>query len=252
MPYYSRDNYRLYYYIDGKGQPVVFLHGYLGSSKSHWGKQLENPDLSSQFQLIAPDLRGYAKSSLGKRVEKNKTEDHILDIRMLLIDELKLNKNPIFVGYSVGGTLALMYAIKYPGSTQAIVLVSPRPFLHETTRAWNFLAKEKRTGKKKSAFASFLWSIVKRFQKLLSYIYTKRRLRKSQNYLQQLEELEFPILMLYGNKDTVNPSIAFEVLKKHLPQAQIIEFDGDHGITHEHYEEFNKILLEFLNESKIT
>ncbi|MFX0185026.1 MAG: alpha/beta fold hydrolase [Candidatus Hodarchaeota archaeon] len=252
MPYYTRDKYRLYYYIEGKGQPVVFIHGYLGSSMSHWGKQLENREFSTQFQLIAPDLRGFAQSSIGKRVEKHKTEDHILDIRTLLVDELKLEKNPIFVGYSVGGTLALMYTIRYPGSTQAIVLVSPRPFLHKSTRAWNILAKEKRTGKKKSIFISFLWGIVKRFQKFISYIYTKRQLGKSQDYLQQLEELDIPILMLYGNKDTVNPSIAFEILKKNLPQAQIIEFDGDHGITHEHYEEFNQILLNFLNENKIS
>lgn len=252
MPYYTRDKYRLYYYIEGEGQPVVFIHGYLGSSMSHWGKQLDNSDLSTQFQLIAPDLRGFAKSSLGKKVEKHKTEDHILDLRTLLVDELKLEKSPILVGYSVGGTLALMYTIRYPGSTQAIVLVGPRPFLHKSIRAWNFLAKEKRTGEKKSTLISFLWRIVKRFQKLISYIHTKRQVRKSQDYLQQLEELDIPILMLYGNKDTVNPSIAFEILKKNLPQAQVIEFDGDHGIIHEHYEEFNQILLDFLNENKIS
>ena len=55
--------------------------------------------------------------------------------------------------------------------------------------------------------------------------------------------------MLHGNKDTVNPSITYNVLKKHLPQAEVIEIDGDHGIIHEHPEEFNNILYEFLTQT---
>ena len=245
MPYYTRDGYKLYYHHHGNGYPIVFLHGYLGSSQSHWGAQLHDTQLS-QFQLIAPDLRGYGKSSAGKRVEKHLTSDHIFDLKELITNTLQLQQKPVFVGYSIGGTLALMYAIKFSNSVQGIVLVSPRPFLGEITRSWNFLAKEKRSGENKSIIISLLWRVVKRVQKSKTYISIKRQYKRSRPYLQQLEELDLPIIMIHGNQDSVNPSVAFRVLKKHLPQAQIRELQSDHGITHEHPELFNELLLDFL------
>ncbi|MFX0125160.1 MAG: alpha/beta fold hydrolase [Candidatus Hodarchaeota archaeon] len=245
MPYYIRDGYELYYQHKGDGYPIVFIHGYLGSSQTHWGIQLNDIRLSD-FQLIAPDLRGYGKSSVGKKVEKHHTSDHILDLHELIIKRLKLQHKPIFVGYSIGGTLALMYAIQYPDKIQGIVLVSPRPFLGEITRSWNFLAKEKRSGENRSLIISFLWRIVKRVQKIKTYFSIKRQYKRSSSYLQQLEQINVPIIMIHGNQDTVNPCITYQVLKKHLPQAQIIELESDHGIAHEHPEHFHDLLYEFL------
>jgi pimeloyl-ACP methyl ester carboxylesterase len=245
MPYYTRDGYKLYYHHNGDGYPIVFIHGYLGSSQTHWGSQLDDIRFS-QFQLIAPDLRGYGKSSIGKRVEKHRTVNHIFDLQELIVNTLKLQNKPIFVGYSIGGTLALMYAIKYPENVQGIVLVSPRPFLGEITRSWNFLAKEKRSGGNRSLGISLLWKVVKRVQKMKTYISIKRQYKHSSPYLQQLEQIDVPIIMIHGNQDTVNPAITYRVLKKHLPQAQIIELQSDHGIAHEHPEQFNELLYDFL------
>ncbi|UCG03485.1 MAG: alpha/beta hydrolase [Candidatus Heimdallarchaeota archaeon] len=249
MPYYTRDGYQLYYYRNGEGYPIVFVHGYLGSSQTHWGSQLNNNQFS-QFHLIAPDLRGYGRSSIGKKVEKHHTEDHLLDMHELITNELQLKQKPVFVGYSIGGTLALKYAIKYPENVQSIVLVSPRPFLGKITRSWNFLAKEKRSGENRSLLISILWRIVKRVQKIKTYISIKRQYKGSNQYIQQLEQIDVPILMIHGNKDTVNPSITYRVLKEHLPKAKIIELESDHGIAHEHSEQFNDILYEFLIKTK--
>ncbi len=249
MPYFTRNGYRLFYHhsgLIGKGRPVIFIHGYLGSSQSHWGAQLENEELNSQFEIIAPDLRGFAKSSLGKKVEKHKTKDHILDIHEILTKELNLNKKPIFVGYSIGGTLALLYSLQYQ-NVKAIILVSPRPFLHKTTRPWNFLSKEKRTGENKNFIASLIWKVVKKIQKGFSYVDTKRKRRSQKEYLRELSHLQVPILMIYGSKDTVNPSITFNTLKEYLHEnTEVIEFEGDHGITHEHPDKFNRILVDFI------
>ncbi|MFW9993003.1 MAG: alpha/beta fold hydrolase [Candidatus Odinarchaeota archaeon] len=254
MPYFTRNGYQLYYHHSGnvgKGYPVVFIHGYLGSSRSHWGPQLDDSRLNSLYEIIAPDLRGFAKSSRGKLVEKHETEDHILDIHALLTEELKLKHKPIFVAYSIGGTLALLYTIKYHNA-RAILLVSPRPFLSKTTRAWSFLSKEKRTSKKNRKTAQ-LWKVIKRIQRIISHFHTMQGRWTSKAYLKEVGELDVPIMMLHGNKDTVNPSITYETLKEHLPsETKVIEFEGDHGISHEHPEEFNRILFDFLeaNEEK--
>lgn len=248
MPTYTRKGYELFYEEIGEGPPIIFIHGYLGSSRSHWGPQLDDEKLFSKYRLIAPDLRGFAKSSKGKFVETSKTDDVIEDIHYLITETLKLSRKPVLVGYSVGATLGILYHFKYPDSVSGLVLVSPRPFIHKTTRAWNFLAKDKRSGEKKQSTSSFIWSIVKRIQKMVTYFATNIQKRRSKEYLEELQNITIPVLLLHGTKDTVNPKIVFNVLKENLPNHSVINvMKGDHGIAHEHTEEFNRILLNFLS-----
>ncbi|MHA1941407.1 MAG: alpha/beta fold hydrolase, partial [Candidatus Hodarchaeales archaeon] len=245
---YTREGYQLFYEAKGKGLPILFIHGYLGSSRSHWGPQLDDEELFSRYHLIAPDLRGFAKSSKGKFVETNRTDDIIEDIHFLIKDTLKLTSKPVLIGYSVGATLGILYHLKYPDSVSGLVLVSPRPFIHKTTRAWNFLAKDKRSGEEKRSTSSLTWSIVKRLQKIVSYFATYIQKRRSKEYLEELKKITIPVLILHGTEDTVNPQIVFSVLKNNLPNhSEIHILEGDHGIAHEHTAEFNRILRNFLS-----
>lgn len=248
MPYYTREGYKLYYEDIGDKQksPIVFIHGYLGSSRSHWGPQLDDEKLSSKYRLIAPDLRGFAKSSVGKFVEKNKTQTILEDIHYLVTEVLKLD-NPVFMGYSIGATLCLMYHMQYLQEIRGLILVGPRPFTSSTTRSWNFLAKEKRSEEKKKSASTFTWSIVKRLQKAGTYISTQYQKRRNKDYLEQINQIEVPILMIYGTKDSVTPQLVFKTIKEHLPsQTDYYIYDGDHGIAHERTEEFNKLISDFL------
>ncbi len=249
MPYFTRNDYQVFYETTGDGSPVVFIHGYLGSSRSHWGRQLDDPKLSAKYHMIAPDLRGFAKSSLGKFVEKNRTLDILEDIHYLLNKVLNLKENPVLIGYSVGAALCMEYCIRYPEKVNGLVLLGPRPFLHKNTRSWNFLAKEKRTEEKKKSASSFTWSIVKRFQKAFTYMATVIQKRQNKDYLLQLEQIDAPILMIYSLKDTVTPQLVFNTMKDHLPNhTQYYVYDGDHGFANECTEEFNSLLLNFLSE----
>lgn len=256
MPYYSRDGLNLFYHDSGdlssSRPPIVFIHGYLGSSQAHWGKQLNDNTLSKRNRLIAPDLRGFGNSDignsrLGKYVQTHKTEDSIDDIRALIKDELNIQDEPIVCGYSIGGTLALVYSLKFP--VKGVILVCPRPFLSKKTRSWRFLAKEKRSGESKKSANSFLWVIVKRVQKVYAYFEVLIKKRTSSKYLLELQGLDVPVLLLYTEEDSVSPSVAFKILEQNLPieKTRVITFSGDHGITHEQPELFKKYLNDFIN-----
>jgi pimeloyl-ACP methyl ester carboxylesterase len=250
LPYYERDDYKLFYEDTGEGSSsIVFIHGYLGSSRSHWGKQLDDQKLYSKFQLVAPDLRGFAKSSLGKFVEKNKTEDIINDIHYLITEVLKL-ENPILIGYSVGATICVLYHLKYTNTVKGLVLVGPRPFISKSTRSWNFLAKEKRTDEKQKSASSFTWSIVKRLQKFATYVSTFIQKRRKKDFLKQISEIEIPVLMIFSKKDTVSPQIVFNTYKENLPsQTEYYEHDGDHGIANNQPDVFTQLLLKFFEKN---
>ncbi len=97
MPHFKRENRELYYTDEGSqnGHPVVFIHGFLGDSKSHWGNQLNNPNMLTNFKLIAPDLRGFGKSGDTRWGESFPTTTLLEDVRFLIKDHLKLNDNII-------------------------------------------------------------------------------------------------------------------------------------------------------------
>src|SRR5204863_3770584 len=107
----------LYYETHGAGQPLILLHGGLGSGEM-FGPVL--PALSEHHQVIAPDLQGHGRTA---------DIDRPIDVRLMaddiaaLIGHLGLEK-PDLVGYSLGGGVALHTAAKYPAKVRRLVAAS--------------------------------------------------------------------------------------------------------------------------------
>ena len=100
---------KMYYAIfnkDGK-EPVILLHGGLVSS-DEWG--FEVPLLSKKHKVIVVDSRGHGRSSMSDQpLGYNLMASDVLQ----LMDYLKIKKASI-VGWSDGGIIGLILAIKYP------------------------------------------------------------------------------------------------------------------------------------------
>jgi len=107
----------LYYETHGAGQPLILLHGGLGSGEM-FGPVL--PALSEHHQVIAPDLQGHGRTA---------DIDRPIDVRLMaddiaaLIGHLGLDK-PDLVGYSLGGGVALHAAAKHPDAVGRLVVAS--------------------------------------------------------------------------------------------------------------------------------
>ena len=97
----------LYYETHGSGRPLILIHGGLGTGDMFGPVRTE---LAANHQVITPDLQGHGRTA---------DIDRPLDVRLMaddiaaLIRHLGLDK-PDLVGYSLGGGVALMTAIKYP------------------------------------------------------------------------------------------------------------------------------------------
>ena len=255
MPYYNVDGRDLYYEISekevigSKRFPVVLIHGYLGDSQAHFGKQFKS-NILTDYNFIAPDLRGFGKSQLDqykKWGEPHTSEQLLLDIH-ILIKELKV-ENLIIGGYSVGAALALEYAKKHPNTVKGIILISPRPFVNEKGKSMPFLSKERRSSANflMRTSSNLTWGLLKRFTKRSSSKWIKKKL-KNQSLVEEFKLLDnIPSVLIYANRDSVTPQIAFDVLKDNIKNLQIMEFDGDHGILHEKPDLFNQKLKEFLD-----
>ena len=115
--YVEVNGLNLYFETHGAGRPLILLHGGLGSGEM-FGPIL--PALAERHQVIAPDLQGHGRTA---------DIDRPIDIRLMADDIAALIEHhgldePVVVGYSLGGGVALQTAIKYPAMVRRQVVAS--------------------------------------------------------------------------------------------------------------------------------
>jgi|SRR5579859_815809 len=113
---------RLYYEIHGSGQPLVLLHGGLGSIEM-FGPVLSL--LAASRQVIGVDLQAHGRTA---DVDRPMRFETMADDIAALIEHLGLEQADV-MGYSLGGGVALRTAIQHPQRVRKLVLVST-PFQH--------------------------------------------------------------------------------------------------------------------------
>ena len=106
--------------VEGHGQPIIFIHGWAASQR-FWKHQVDY--FSQRYQVITYDLRGHGDSDKPK--QGYYVEDHVFDLAQI-IQGLKLQV-PILVGHSLGGLIALQFALDYPEGLKALVVVGTSP-----------------------------------------------------------------------------------------------------------------------------
>lgn len=107
----------LHYKVEGKGKPLVFLHG-LSDNLLYWEFLAAN--LKKDYQIIRVDLRGHGESGLGD--DEITIDLYVIDL-INLLDELHLDTVNL-IGFSLGGAVALDFVIKYPKKVDSLVLMS--------------------------------------------------------------------------------------------------------------------------------
>jgi pimeloyl-ACP methyl ester carboxylesterase len=107
----------LYYETHGSGRPLILLHGGLGSGEM-FGPIL--PALVANHQVIAPDLQGHGRTA---DVDRPISIETMADDIAALIKHLGLEK-PDVMGYSLGGGVALVTALRHPEVVGRLVVAS--------------------------------------------------------------------------------------------------------------------------------
>ena len=119
-------SYEVYFESAGNpdGIPLVLQHT-AGSDGRQWRHQLEDERIGRHFHLLAYDLPYHAKSVPPAGVEWWKQEyrltmSFLLDFVTAFVGELQL-EDPVYMGSSIGGHLALDLALHRAGLFQAVI-----------------------------------------------------------------------------------------------------------------------------------
>ncbi|MBT2706535.1 2-succinyl-6-hydroxy-2,4-cyclohexadiene-1-carboxylate synthase [Pseudomonas sp. ISL-84] len=260
------------YHVDtwGNGFPLLLLHGFTGNGES-W-KEFES-FWKDHSTAIALDIIGHGNTESPADIAQYGMEESADAINHLL-EKMGIEKIDI-LGYSMGGRLALTFAIKYPQKVRKLILESASPGLRtEDERKARRLQDEKLAEKIReegiSRFVEF-WENIPLFesQKKLPYDIRggirKQRLDNSieglanslkgmgtgsqPSWWEQLSNVESPVLLITGSIDKKFCRIAGE-MSKILPNGQWISVeDAGHAIHVEKPEKFGTIVSGFLSQT---
>jgi pimeloyl-ACP methyl ester carboxylesterase len=118
----------LHYEIAGEGEPLLWLHGFMGCG-ADWKFLWNEPPAG--YRLIAPDLRGQGASTNPSR--KFTFREAAQDV-LGLLRHLKISRGVKAIGLSGGGIALLHMARMEPARFERIVLISAPPYFPEQAR----------------------------------------------------------------------------------------------------------------------
>ena len=118
---------KLFFREFGTGQPVILLHGLFGQS-DNWvtvGRRI-----ADQFHVYIPDQRNHGQSPHTSIHSFPAMADDLAEF----IEEHSI-ENPILIGHSMGGKVAMTYALENLGLVKKLVVIdiSPRKYPERTT-----------------------------------------------------------------------------------------------------------------------
>ena len=242
---------------EGKGFPLILIHGFLGSSKM-WEPQINF--FKEHFRVITPDLPGFGKSN------KAKPHNSIQSIANLLLDcleEKKINKFYL-LGHSMGGMIVQEMAKKDGDKISKLICYSTGPRGEMPGRFET--VDQSRENLKKNGLEITAKNIAKTWfikgedakyfdvcidagkQTSIETVDNALIAFKNWNGVDTLKNIKNETLIVWGDKDKSYNLDQVQTLNKNIPNSSLFIFEGcAHNVHLERPEEFNRTILNYLN-----
>jgi len=266
----TRDGVTLYYKDWGKGQPVVFSHGWPLNSDT-WDEQLFFM-AANGYRAIAHDRRGHGRSS---QPWDGNDMDHYADDLAEVIEALDL-KDVMLVGHSTGGGEVTRYIGRHGTSrvSKAVLVDAIPPLMLKTPANPGGLPIEvfdefrrrmvedrsqfykdtsipfygaNREGSKVSQGILDQWWWLS-MQAGFVGAYDCIKVFSETDLTEDLKKFDIPTLIIHGDDDQIVPIADSAMLSSKLVKGAILKVypGAPHGLTATHSEQFNADLLAFL------
>lgn len=263
LPYLSiQDGSRIYYEQHGENGPAVFLlHGLASSSRS-WGSLIKA--LKPAYRVFTLDFPGHGQSDHWNQY----TFDGLVHVTNTLMEASGISR-AVFIGVSLGCSVALTFAVRFPEKVDGLLLEGPLggylpcwhpigwldqivfrtlPILlhgsvllfgHHATAHWlnTFGVKRKRSFKSLESVQSLV-----DFRAVHQLLWQSTR----PPYVGRLHCVKVPVLLVRGSNDPM-PKRFVRYIQTHLSNVAYIEVpESRHLVATEKPREFNRLVLDFL------
>jgi pimeloyl-ACP methyl ester carboxylesterase len=116
--YASVDGLRMYYEVHGAGRPLVLLHGGGSTVQTTFGKLL--PSLAKTHRIVGPEQQGHGHTA---DIDRPFSFEQMADDTAALVQQLGI-KEADFFGFSNGGRVAMLVAIRHPSLVRRLIIAS--------------------------------------------------------------------------------------------------------------------------------
>jgi pimeloyl-ACP methyl ester carboxylesterase len=257
---------KLYSEVAGEGQSLVFIHAGVADSRQ-WDNEFLH--FSRDFRVLRYDMRGY-----GKSVPVDGEFSHMKDL-IAVLDHHAFNQSLVLVGCSMGGTLAMDFALEHPERVKGLVMVGSgpsglnlevpdHPKMAEAEDAyesgdWDRLAELEAQiwfdgmGRSAQQVDQEMRALALEMNRLALAHDAKglgKRMPDSDvPAAERLEELQIPVLVIVGENDIPYLQAAADIMVEHIASVQkhTLE-DAAHLSNMEMPEPFQRIVRSFLEE----
>lgn len=250
MPYLDIDGIK--YYYSGKrvqkGLPVIFCHG-SGGGHHHWSLQYRN--LPETIDTLALDLPGHGRSA----GEPLHSVAAYRDWLYRFVNAAGLGP-VVIAGHSLGGAIALDFALHYPAAAAALILIGTGgrlrvlPAILKSLQEGNLPPELYELPYGPQAPALLLKRGRLEINKTNAFpFYADLRACDQFDIMNRLPEIDRPALIICGSEDRMTPVKYSLHLQKELPQAKLVIIEGaGHMVMLEKSEEVNAAISAFCTE----
>lgn len=246
---------------EASGEPVLFIMG-LGADRRGW--LFQRVAFGRRYHCVTFDNRGVGES--GKPEGPYDLEQMAQDA-VTVLDAVGVDSAHV-VGVSMGGVLAQILAVRYPGRVRSLVLASTACRHHEWRREllaeWEDIARTQGMGA--LGTAAFRWLINPRIRKRFGvWLDILARIVLSQppdgfanqaraivdmpdDVRGELHTVRVPTLVVVGSQDILTPVGDSEELVEMITGAELVVIGGAaHGVNAEAPTKWNDSVLAFLD-----
>jgi pimeloyl-ACP methyl ester carboxylesterase len=223
---------------------VVLLHGF-PLDHTMWLPQIEA--LSQHFRVIAPDLRGFGKSTLGNATPTSDMPlEQYADDVVLLLDALEITQPIVLAGFSMGGYIAWQFVRKYADRLRALVACDTRAAadtdearanrlkMADKIHEWGSARVAETMGPKLFAAGKFAANptIVQELRDVVArtspdaIAVAQRAMAARPDMSSLLPRINVPTLVIAGVEDALIPPQEMQQIASAIPNGQYVEIAG--------------------------
>ena len=221
---------RHYYIESGHGDPIILLHGN-GEDCDYFRGQIDC--FAKWFHVYAIDTRGHGKTPRGDRPF---TIRQFADDLLGFMDDHHIEKTHL-LGFSDGGNIAMVFAMQHPDRVDRLILNGANLNPEGVKRSIQipieigYRIAGRFSGKSESARLK---------AEMLGLMVNDPNVKPD-----ELKAIRAKTLVIAGTNDMIRKEHT-ELIAAGIPAAELVFIKGDHFIAGKHPEEFNRVVMDFL------
>lgn len=221
----------MHYYIEkGIGEPLILLHGN-GEDCSYFAHQIDA--FAAHFHVIAIDTRGHGQTPRG---EAPFTIRQFADDLLVFMDEHHIEKTHL-LGFSDGGNIAMVFALKYPERVGKLILNGANLNASGVKRKIQIPIE---IGYRMAKLFAGRSRKAKKNAEMLGLMVNDPNVK-----VEELSRIQNKTLVIAGDNDMIKDQHT-RLIAQSIPGAELCILQGNHFIANKNPQSFNEAVLRFL------